>query len=86
METLDQLDEAIAAGADLVMLDNFSVGLMAEAVQRTAGRCLLEASGNIGPDNLRQVAETGVDLISIGALTKNVKALDLSMRVSAAQG
>ena len=84
VETLAQLDEALAAGARLILLDNFSLADMRGAVTRTARRAELEASGNISLDNVRSVAETGVDRISIGALTKDVKAVDLSMRISAA--
>lgn len=81
VETLEELDQALAAGADRVMLDNFSLQDMRQAVALVAGRLELEASGNITSDNLREVAETGVDYISIGALTKDAKALDLSLRL-----
>ena len=81
METLEELQQAVAAGADRVMLDNFSLQDMRQAVALVAGRLELEASGNITSDNLRAVAETGVDYISIGALTKDCKALDLSLRL-----
>jgi nicotinate-nucleotide pyrophosphorylase (carboxylating) len=80
VETLEQLDEAIAAGAPLILLDNFDVADMRRAVERAAGRVQLEASGGVSLDTVRAIAETGVDRISIGALTKDVKALDLSMR------
>lgn len=80
VETLDELDQALAAGTDIVMLDDFSLADMQAAVIRTAGRALLEASGGMHAGNLRTVAETGVDYISMGALTKDVKAIDLSMR------
>ena len=80
VETLEQLDEAIAAGAKLILLDNFTTERMTAAVQRTAGRAALEASGGINIDTIRAVAATGVDRISVGALTKDVKAIDLSMR------
>ncbi len=80
VETLDQLREAIEAGAKMVLLDNMSVEQMREAVNWTAGRAALEASGGITLDNVRAIAETGVDRISIGALTKDVSAIDLSMR------
>ena len=80
VEDLDQLNEALAAGADIIMLDNMSNEDMAKAVKLTAGRALLEASGNMGERDLRAVAETGVDLISIGALTHSVKALDISLK------
>ncbi|MCR4304366.1 MAG: carboxylating nicotinate-nucleotide diphosphorylase [Gallionella sp.] len=80
VETLPQLDEALDAGARLILLDNFSLPDMRTAVTHAARRAGLEASGNITLDNVRAVAETGVDRISIGALTKDVKAADLSMR------
>lgn len=80
VETLDQLREAIAAGAKLILLDNFDLARMREAVKVAAGRAELEASGGVSLDNVRAIAETGVDRISIGSLTKDVDALDLSMR------
>ena len=80
VETLPQLDEALNAGARLILLDNFSLPDMRRAVAQTAKRAELEASGNVSLDNVRSVAETGVDRISIGALTKDVVAVDLSMR------
>lgn len=76
---LDELREALSAGADIIMLDNMSVETMKEAVKITNGRALLEASGGITDETLRAVAETGVDIISIGALTHSVKAFDISM-------
>src|SRR5512139_1563404 len=81
VETLDQLREALAAGATLILLDNFSLGAMREAVALTAGRAQLEASGNITLATVRAVAETGVDRISVGSLTKHIRAVDLSMRI-----
>ena len=84
VETWDELNQAIEAKADIVMLDNFSQQQMINAVKHVAGRCKLEASGNITIDNLREVATTGVDYISMGVLTKDVKAIDLSMRFHAA--
>lgn len=86
VENFKQLDEALAAGATLVLLDNMSTAQMKEAVARTAGRAKLEASGGITLQNVREIAETGVDRISIGALTKDVKAADLSMRFEIADG
>jgi len=83
VETLDQLREALAAGARSVLLDNFSLALMRQAVQIAAGQALLEASGGIGLEQLRDVAATGVDRISIGRLTKDVRAVDFSLRVLA---
>lgn len=81
VETLDELAEALAAGAKRVLLDEFSLPQMREAVALTQGRAELEASGSVSLENLREIAETGVDYISVGALTKNVRAIDLSMRV-----
>jgi nicotinate-nucleotide pyrophosphorylase (carboxylating) len=82
VENLEQLREALAAGADRLLLDNFSFKRLREAVQETAGRARLEASGGITFDNLRAIAETGVDFISIGALTKHIQAIDLSLRIA----
>ncbi|AQA19755.1 nicotinate-nucleotide diphosphorylase (carboxylating) [Halioglobus japonicus] len=81
VENLEELNQALQAGADRVMLDNFSLEDMRTAVATTAGRAELEASGNVTETTLRPIAETGVDFISIGALTKDCKALDLSMRL-----
>jgi nicotinate-nucleotide pyrophosphorylase (carboxylating) len=81
VENLEELAQALAAGADRVMLDNFSLEDLRSAVRETAGRAELEASGNVTDQTLRPIAETGVDYISIGALTKDCKALDLSMRL-----
>ncbi|OTG63823.1 carboxylating nicotinate-nucleotide diphosphorylase [Acinetobacter silvestris] len=83
VETWDELNQALQAKADIVMLDNFSNQQMIDAVKHVAGRCKLEASGNITLDNLREVASTGVDYISMGVLTKDIKAVDLSMRFNA---
>ncbi|KGT47375.1 carboxylating nicotinate-nucleotide diphosphorylase [Acinetobacter sp. ANC 7454] len=83
VETWDELNQALEAKADIVMLDNFSQQQMIDAVKYVAGRCKLEASGNITIANLREVASTGVDYISMGVLTKDVKAVDLSMRFNA---
>lgn len=80
-ENPDELEQALAAGADIIMLDEFSLEDMRKAVGRTAGAARLEASGGINNDTLVPVAETGVDYISIGALTKDVRAVDLSMRL-----
>lgn len=84
VESLPELQEALTAGAIMVLLDNFTPDQLSEAVTLTReqnnGRVILEASGNITLDNVRQVAETGVDRISVGSLTKNVQAIDLSMR------
>ncbi|MFN3751561.1 MAG: carboxylating nicotinate-nucleotide diphosphorylase [Thiobacillus sp.] len=81
VETLDELGQALAAGANLILLDNFSLDDLRHAVQIAHGRALLEASGNITLETVRAVAETGVDRISIGGLTKHVRAIDLSMRI-----
>ncbi len=80
VESLDELDDALKAGADIIMLDNFTVDDMREAVKRTNGQARLEVSGNVTKETLRTFADTGVDFISVGALTKHVEALDLSMR------
>ncbi|ATG75991.1 carboxylating nicotinate-nucleotide diphosphorylase [Zobellella denitrificans] len=81
VESLAELEQALAAGADIVMLDNFSVADMRAAVTTTAGRARLEVSGNVTLETIADYAATGVDYISVGALTKHVRALDLSMRV-----
>jgi nicotinate-nucleotide pyrophosphorylase (carboxylating) len=81
VESLDQLREALDAGALSILLDNFNTGMMREAVTINAGRALLEASGGINFDTVRAIAETGVDRISIGALTKDVRATDYSLRI-----
>jgi len=81
VETLLELDTALSAEPDRIMLDNFSLDALREAVARTAGQAELEASGNVTDQTLVAIAETGVDLISIGALTKHIRALDLSMRM-----
>lgn len=80
VETISELKEALAAKADIIMLDNMSNEMMRESVAIVAGKALTEASGNMGEKDLRAVAETGVDLISIGALTHSVKALDISLK------
>lgn len=79
-ESLAELEEAITAGADIIMLDNFSNEMMREAVKINAGRAALENSGNVTLETLHQCAATGVDYISVGALTKHIRAMDLSMR------
>ncbi|MBL3826879.1 MULTISPECIES: carboxylating nicotinate-nucleotide diphosphorylase [unclassified Marinobacter] len=80
-ENLDELVQALKAGADIIMLDEFSLEDMRTAVATTQGKAKLEASGGINADTLVPIAETGVDFVSIGALTKDVKAVDLSMRL-----
>jgi nicotinate-nucleotide pyrophosphorylase (carboxylating) len=83
VETLAQLDEALACGATMVLLDNMDIPTLQEAVRRNAGRAVLEISGGVNLDTVRALAETGVDRISIGALTKDVKAIDFSLRFDA---
>jgi nicotinate-nucleotide pyrophosphorylase (carboxylating) len=82
VESIDELKQALLAKPDRIMLDNFSLATLAEAVALNHGQAELEASGDITLQNIREVAETGVDFISIGALTKHVKAIDLSMRIN----
>ena len=81
VESLEQLAQAAQAGADIVLLDNFDIGMLREAVKLNAGRARLEVSGGVTLDTVRDIAATGVDRISIGALTKDVRAVDFSMRV-----
>ena len=82
VENFSELDQALAAKADIIMLDNFSIEDMRKAVAITQGKAKLEASGNVTRDTLVSIAETGVDFISIGALTKHCRAVDLSMRIA----
>lgn len=82
VENLAELEEALQAGAPMVLLDNFSLEMLRQAVALNQGRAILEASGGVTMEGLRAIAETGVDRISIGTLTKDVQALDLSMRFS----
>jgi len=81
VETLAQLEEALTAGAVSILLDNFSLDMMRQAVQLNGGRAVLEASGGVNFDTVRAIAETGVHRISIGALTKDIKATDFSLRI-----
>jgi nicotinate-nucleotide pyrophosphorylase (carboxylating) len=81
VETLEQLETALAHGAKSVLLDNFSFDMMRDAVKLTAGRAVLEVSGGVNFETVRTIAETGVDRVSIGALTKDVRATDYSMRI-----
>ncbi len=81
VRTLSELEEALANNVEIIMLDNMNCDEMTEAVEITAGRALLEASGNVTADNIRAVAETGVDIISLGALTHSVKCFDVSMKI-----
>ena len=81
VRNFDELNEALKAGADVIMLDNMNCEQMAEAVKIVGGRAITEASGNITLDNIKEVAKTGVDIISLGALTHSVKAFDISMKI-----
>jgi nicotinate-nucleotide pyrophosphorylase (carboxylating) len=81
-DTLDEVGQAISAGAEIILLDNMSTSDMREAVRRIAGRAVVEASGNVTLDRIPEVASTGVDLISVGALTHSVQALDLSLEIT----
>ena len=82
VETLDELTQALNAGANRIMLDNFDLDMMRKAVTLNAGRAKLEVSGNVSLEKIKAIAATGVDYVSVGALTKNVKAIDLSMRIT----
>lgn len=84
VENLDELLEALAAGASLILLDNFNLNELRSAVRLNAGRAILEASGNVSLETIRSIAETGVQRISVGSLTKSVRATDLSMRFEGA--
>ena len=79
IDSLDQLDEALKHGPDAVMLDNFSLEDLGEAVRRVAGRAVLEASGGVNLETVRAIAETGVDVISVGALTHSASVLDIGL-------
>ena len=81
VRNLDELNQALEAGADVIMLDNMPPKLMAQAVEITAGRALLEASGGITDETIKEVAQSGVDIISVGAITHSVKAFDISMKI-----
>jgi nicotinate-nucleotide pyrophosphorylase (carboxylating) len=82
VENLDELKQALEAGARQILLDNFNLEMMREAVRLNAGRATLEVSGGVTKDTIRAIAETGVDYVSVGALTKNLRAIDFSMRVT----
>lgn len=84
IETLDQLKEALAAGADVIMLDNMGVEMMKKSAALNKHQAILEASGNVTLENIRQIAQTGIDIISVGALTHSVKALDISLKFNLA--
>jgi nicotinate-nucleotide pyrophosphorylase (carboxylating) len=79
--TLDEVVEALAVGADVIMLDNMPIDIMREAVKLVAGRALVEASGNVTLETIRPIAETGVDFISSGSLTHSAPAADISMKI-----
>lgn len=83
VESLSELKQALDAGSDIIMLDNFDLTMMQEAVAMTQGKAKLEVSGNVTIDTIREIALTGIDYISVGALTKHLKAVDLSMRLHA---
>jgi nicotinate-nucleotide pyrophosphorylase (carboxylating) len=80
VENINEFEQALSANADIIMLDNFDIALLKQAVAINNGKAQLEASGGISKDTIRTIAETGVDRISVGALTKDIKAIDLSMR------
>lgn len=86
VESLDELDQALAAGARRILLDNFDNEVLVKAVERTAGRARLEASGGVDLDSIRGIALTGVDFISVGQLTKDVRATDYSMLFAVSPG
>jgi nicotinate-nucleotide pyrophosphorylase (carboxylating) len=86
VETLEQLDDALAAGCDRILIDEFDTQMRREAVRRAAGRIPLEVSGGVDLDTVRAIAEDGVDCISIGGLTKHVRAIDLSMKLGRRAG
>ena len=81
LETLDEVVQALDAQADILLLDNFNLDQLTQAVALNKGRAKLEASGNVDLSSIREIAKTGVDVISVGALTKNIQAVDLAMRV-----
>ena len=82
VRSLDELGQALEAGVDVIMLDNMTCEMMRDAVQITGGKALLEASGNVTEERLREIAETGVDIISMGAITHSVKAFDISLKIA----
>ena len=82
VRNLDELGQALEAGVDVIMLDNMSCEMMRDAVEITGGKALLEASGNVTEERLREIAETGVDIISMGAITHSVKAFDISLKIA----
>ena len=82
VETEEQVREALAAKVDIIMLDNMSPELMAEMVQLINGQAIVEASGNVSPENIRAIAASGVDIISVGMITHSAPALDISLKIS----
>ena len=82
VRNLDELGQALEAGVDVIMLDNMSCEMMRDAVAITGGKALLEASGNVTEKTIREIAETGVDIISLGAITHSVKAFDISLKIA----
>jgi len=84
VESLAELEQALAAGCERILLDDFDEAMLREAVRRAAGRIPLEVSGSVSLERLPAIAATGVDYVSVGALTKHVRAIDLSLRLSAA--
>ena len=80
VENFEELDQALLGQADIILLDNFDIPALQQAVERNQGQAILEASGNVNLTTVRAIAETGVNRISVGALTKDIKAIDLSMR------
>ena len=78
---LQQVEEALSCGVDIIMLDNFDLSIMKKAVEMIDNKCLIEASGNVNLDTIKQIAETGVDFISVGSITHSVKALDISLEL-----
>jgi len=82
VETLEQIEEALQVGVERLLLDNFSLPMLRQAVEQVCGRAKLEASGGVTLETVRMIAETGVDFISVGTITKDVKAIDLSMRMT----
>src|SRR3989304_3600031 len=80
-EVIEQVKEALAAGADIIMLDNMDINAMRDAIKLIDGKALIEASGGVNLENVRQVAETGVDFISVGAITHSARAMDISMEI-----
>jgi nicotinate-nucleotide pyrophosphorylase (carboxylating) len=79
---LEQIEEALQAGVERLLLDNFSIPMLRQAVEQVRGRAKLEASGGVTLETVRMIAETGVDFISVGTITKDIKAIDLSMRMT----